>query len=321
MKWRFNFRKSLNAFLDEGDLYLTLLVATLLAVIHYFHLIVSDKEIPAAVLGVLVLLTINSLRHRRKIEALHAKIDFLRKAQEETAQLVAGTAEESGVHWYVRRSDAEQDMCNDLRRYRRIVFIGVSQGSLADHLRTALTHHSRAELPWQSIEVYFAAPEIGSLYQGNFAINVRRSRQAIAACLTDPSYGSVLPVFKGIQFFQSRQPADHGGSMFSSDRTGAGDEFEVIYVVHSRLNAIHLEDAITTRFEAVPQTSKSSGSVSIVHSARIRHYIEAYRNLHSRSLSLGCFQKSIWDDSAEKWSRFAIAFTCVEGEHVSSCQS
>ena len=310
MKWHFKFRKYVNLFIEEGDLYLALLFATFLAVVRYFHLMVDDKDVPAAILGVLVLVTINGLRHRRKIEALHVQVDFLRKAQEDTARLVAGVAEEPGVHWYLRRSDAERDMNLDLRRYKRIVFIGVSQRSLADYLRTALAQlrttleqDSPAVMPWQDIEIYFAAPEIGSLYEGNdFQSNVKISRQAIAACLTDPRHSTALPSFKKVQFFQSRLPVDHGGSMFSSQQSGVSDEFQVIYVVHSRLHATELKDGITTRFDAVP--SRSSGAVSAIHSARIRHYTETHRNLNRHSLNLDSFQKSIWDDSAEAWSQF-----------------
>src|SRR5271166_513930 len=132
-------RKYLNQFLEEGDLYLTLIVSALLAIVHYFHLLAGDKEVPAAVLGVLVLVTVNSLRHRRKIEGLQTQIINLQRLQEDTAQLIAETAEEPGVHWYVRRSDAEQDMYDDMCKNEKLVFIGVSQRSLADYLRNVLS--------------------------------------------------------------------------------------------------------------------------------------------------------------------------------------
>jgi SAM-dependent methyltransferase len=297
-------RRFLAQLVEEGDLYFTLVVAAVLAIVHYFHLLEGGEQLPAAVLGVLVLVTWNSLRHRRKIEKLDAELGSLQRSQAETARLVAETAEEPGVHWYIRRSDAEPQMYNDMLTRSRLVFIGVSQRSLADYLRHVLTSHPGSTLPWRTIEVYFASPEVGALYEGgDFIGNVRNARQEIASCLTEPTYGPSLPLFEAVQFFQSRRPVEHGGSMFTSVDLRSSLEFEIIYVVHSKFHATELKEGITTRLDATP--TNLAGSVTNTHAARIRHYAEVYRNLRDQSRDLGRFHRSIWDISAERWSAFA----------------
>ena len=125
-------RKALNTLLEDFDLFGALAVGAFLLIAHYFHLIEDEKELPAAILTVLLAIVLISFRQRRKIEEVRHEIDSLGNLQSATAQLVAQTAEEPGVHWYLKRSDAEEDMLKDSLSSNKNVFIGVSQTSLTE---------------------------------------------------------------------------------------------------------------------------------------------------------------------------------------------
>jgi SAM-dependent methyltransferase len=158
-------------------------------------------------------------------------------------------------------------------------------------------------LPWKTIEVYFASPELGALYEhSKFEANLRQARLDIAACLTSPTYSLMLRAFEGVEFRQAKRPFDHSGSMFGSVFGDANLEidFTSIYVVHSRLYATELKDGITTCLRITPARATSN-----LHVARMRHYINAYRSLRTDSRSLGKFRHTIWDDSSLQWSEFA----------------
>jgi SAM-dependent methyltransferase len=197
-------------------------------------------------------------------------------------------------------------MYQDLQGHRNIVFIGISQASLAGYLSHIL---ERTEpLPWSTIQVFFASvdigTQIGTLQQrASFLYNIRKSRQEISSLLTENRYISSIPNFTEVQLFQYGHSFDHGGSMYSNRplmSVGRSD-FEVIYVVHSRiLHRTDLKEGLTIRLESLPE-----GHSSVIHEARIRHYVEAYQTIRSEARHLGTFTRDLWDLSAEQWSAYA----------------
>jgi SAM-dependent methyltransferase len=194
-------------------------------------------------------------------------------------------------------------MYTDMQTAKKLVFIGSSQRSLVGFLREAIRRTSSQTLPWEEIEVYFAPPEIGQLYDDegpNFTVKVREVRQSVAGFLTDPTRKGWLAAFQEVQFSEMRRPMTYTGAMFGPG--GVDHEFSTIYVVHSRFYGVNFNQDITTRFTFTD--SSASERPSAVHMARMAHYAEAYTNIRRESRSLGRFQRSVWDESADQWSRF-----------------
>jgi hypothetical protein len=87
---RISLSKLRNDIVQQFDIYITIIAASVLVIAHFGHIIIEDREIPVATLAVLSLVAVNSLRHRHKLERLHERLDTI-------SLLITQTSEEPGV--------------------------------------------------------------------------------------------------------------------------------------------------------------------------------------------------------------------------------
>jgi predicted O-methyltransferase YrrM len=287
----------------EVEIYAAFLVCLTLLGMEIFHS-VGQESVDSAILVVLMLIVIGSLKDRNNVDGLRQHVDALRQHLDQRT-------EGSGVRWYARRREAEADMLADMGKYSHIVFIGVSQRSLADYLSDVLGKVDRGNtLPWRSLEVFFASAQVGEIYEGRtYEENSRKARQDLAFLLTDPRSSARIPGFDCIQFRQYDRFLGHSGSMFANRQAALNTgEFEINYVVHSRLLRSELRDGLTIRLAAIPAATADTS-----HHARLQYYGDLYRSLHNNSRSLGTFRRSLWDESAQEWSRYAQSSHVLRG--------
>jgi SAM-dependent methyltransferase len=286
---------------DHVELYATLPICLLVVGLDVLH-IAPQGSVDSAILLVLMLLVVGNLRDRHNLENWSERLHQ--------------SAAEPGVKWYAWRGDAEQDMYRDLINFEHIVFLGVSQTSLVGYLTHVLNDPERSgPLPWRCLHVYFASPEIGTQLGtqhqvDNFVHNMKSARSDIAILLTNPRYVKDIPNFQFIEFIQYQQPMSHGGSMYSHypiSETGAS-AFSVIYVSHSQIRHLaDLKEGLTIRLETLP-----NNQMNRVYEARMRYYTDAYLSLRRGARNLGTFKRSIWDLSAEQWSKYAETSYCLK---------
>ena len=264
------------------EFYATLVVCSFLLILEIFGL-VEPQLLSSAILAVLMLLALGGIRDRAAELAVSRSLETL----------ALNSARDGPVRWYMKREDATADMKADMSQHRQLVFFGVSHRQLEEYLRDAMSRGTT--LPWESIEVYFAAQPIGEAYEGSrFGQHLRSARHAIASVLTDPTYRDRIPQFRAVRFYQQNGVATHTGCMFGANARA----FSVIYAVHSAVR-LHgdTHQGLTIRLTAVP------GSGTNDH--RFDHYADMYKILSQSSTSLGHFGPTVWNSSAREWGNYA----------------
>lgn len=201
---------------------------------------------------------------------------------------------------------ARPDMYDQWQRHASLVFIGLSQRSMAAYLSEALA--SGRTYPWTHITVYFASDELGSVFEeADFLPNLRRSRQDIAAELTSPARDEQLPFLKEVRFYQNHALVGYSGSYFSRDTMS---DPSVIYVVQSLpMRRGEAKRALTFRIAA-----DGTERWNRAHQVVLRHYQEGLITIAKSRRSLGGFSPSIWDRSAADWSEFCRKSNVMQQE-------
>lgn len=281
-----NFRQRIA---DYFEFYAIFVACVLLIILKLLHVPVDDQWVSAAILFVLFSLAIASHRDRSRDK----------KVLDEIATIALQVGDDSATRQYTSRSEATPDMLTDMRRFAHLAFVGISHPNLARYLREALAQTE--PLPWETIDVFFASPDLGEIYEGrNYGGRLINARQEIAGVLTDPAYKDVLPRFRSVRFYQQKCFLAHTGSLLGASRK----DISIIYAVHSawrRHGDSH--QGLTNRLAAHPAAS--------VADSHFDHYNAIYRMLPQESTFLGEFERSLWDRSVNQWSEYAKFSTAL----------
>lgn len=200
------------------------------------------------------------------------------------------------VEFYVYRKGSDEDMLQDMMKYHTVIFLGISQNNLKTYLRTFLEKIGDQMVPFSEIRIYYASEDDGRMWEGeNFTINIKQTRQDIAALLTDPAWRHRIQNLERYAFFQSQHHSTFGGCMMENGEKIRGVTYVVEYLPTPNPDT---KDSITFKIERERSMPESVRELA-------KSYSEAYKNIADRAKHLGEFELSLWDLSAREWANFS----------------
>jgi ubiquinone/menaquinone biosynthesis C-methylase UbiE len=208
------------------------------------------------------------------------------------------------LKWFFNRGDATPEMTLAMKSHTNLVFLGISQTTLATYLQDALANNTPG-LGWERMTVFFANNSTGKSWeQEMFLPNLRHSRQEIAAtlCRCDKT---ILPHFHELIFKQCRFPLAYGGSMFGTSTANSSlhDTLFVVYYLPSSQSDTKKSLTLKIIRNGQPLTKKN------ISENLLNTYLNAYDVLEQQSLSLGSFTPTLWDWSVSEWDEFTCAYS------------
>jgi len=233
--------------------------------------------------GLLMCLAIAGIRDRKKMEIFKKLIK---------------KDDGDNVTWYFERREATPAMQSDMEQFSHMIFVGISNERLNTIFSDVIGNFNGKELPWKSIDIYFASNSVGEVYEPReFKDNLGKSRHRIAAVITDPANASKLKGLDQVCFYQLQEVAEITGSVFANNK----DRPSVIYAVYSTA----LKDSDTRKGHTIRLTKSLEPDVT---TPKFNSYVTKFRSVFTRDnmpISLGQFSRSVWDASAMQWSEYA----------------
>src|SRR6185503_10872434 len=198
---------------------------------------------------------------------------------------------------FYTRDRATPSMKKDIKNYKHLAFIGISQQSLNIYLSEVINEDKEKPLPWESITVYFANDIMGKLREEEyFEKNVRESKLKIAGLLFGESNYKRLKNFTTLDFRQIRLSTNFAGCFCGNvvfDQEAPAPE--IIYSVNSLPNDLQTQNSWTVRVE---KKSKSNNP-------HLFNVLEAsFIKIKDNSDELGKQTLSAWEWSSSAWNNF-----------------
>lgn len=219
-----------------------------------------------------------------------------------------GSAVSDGITWFGERSNADEPWQRDLQQFEKLVFLGISQSSLVEHLRNVFAA-GNGPLPWRLIEVYFAHDDVGKIFESDFKHKLKESRLAIAIELTDPAWSHRTQNLETIVFRQCHHLLPPGGCMLGKCES-EDNPFQVVYGIQ------YLPTAKPDANKALAYRIDAQQGPGGIAQKLMEAHVNSYRAISSSSDAkcLGNLSPSVWDRSVKRWSEF-----CHPGS--AQCQS
>jgi ubiquinone/menaquinone biosynthesis C-methylase UbiE/class 3 adenylate cyclase len=209
---------------------------------------------------------------------------------------------------FCARHKATPYMYDDMKRSRRVVFVGVSHTKLVDYLGEVVAEAQVAEerLPWESMLVCFASEESGTTWgrweKYDFRQALLTTRRRLIEFFGAPELLRVAPSFREAVLCQTDLPS-FVGMCACTYASQTEDEPSVIYV-NQYLPLPHqdLKEAVTRRV----------APVGAARQALFRVYVAALEEVRRRSKRIGEVEQNHWNQSADEWDSFLEAFPTYE---------
>jgi SAM-dependent methyltransferase len=198
-----------------------------------------------------------------------------------------------------KRDESTPLMKKDLKKYKHLAFIGVSHKNLHTYLEEVITSNKEKPLPWKSIMIFYATPELGNMWEPKvFEDNIKQSKLNIVSTLFDEKHKKIVPDLDTIQFRQCKSTSNFSsfsGCFLGNDSDNKDINLEVIYSV------IHL-----------PIDNQTENSWTIRIKKRYKPEADPLFNMFKESFikvkngaEIICNIKfSVWEWSSNKWDTY-----------------
>ena len=199
------------------------------------------------------------------------------------------------------RDQATPLMKKDIRKYKHLAFIGISQTTLDTYLQEAINESKGNVLPWESITVFFADDAVGKMWENDsFQKNIRNSKIKITSVLFSEKNHKSLPKFDLVSFKQCRLPYSFGGCFCGNVQFDENNfSLEVIYSVNHLPIDTQTQKSWTIRVE---QKAKSN------EAHLFKEFEESFSQIRTNSEDLGEIKFSVWEWSFTEWNNFSTSY-------------
>ena len=209
--------------------------------------------------------------------------------------------------FWLSRDDATPSMEWDMSSASDMVFLGISNTSLAAYIHEVISN-AQGTLPWRQIDVYFAEESVGRIWEGSGFIDIRTEsmlgiwhvlREATSR-IAPGRLTVMLPDLERVTFRIGSGENYFNGSLFRypSDAFMPEDVYSNIYVVFSMPTPpSDAKKSATIRL--------SSNTGDLVTARYHESFTKAYESVLTASpVLLTRSPRDIWDDSAGAWYNF-----------------
>jgi SAM-dependent methyltransferase len=195
------------------------------------------------------------------------------------------------------RDDATPSMKKDLKKYKYLAFIGVSHIKLHIYLEETIKLNKSKELPWESIVVFYATPELGQMWEReNFEYNIKKSRINIVNVLFNANYRKLIPNLKTIQFRQCNSKCSFSGCFCGNENHNTNSiALQVIYSVNHLPIDNQTEKSWTLRLERWNASTADD---------LFNGFEKSFFEIKNRAETICDIKFSLWEWSAVEWNDF-----------------